>query len=344
MSQAIARDGREALIATYELSKRFRGALAVDRAEFSVMPGDVFGLLGPNGAGKTTIIRMLLGLVKPSVGRAVLFGQDIASHKADILHRTSAIVEAPALYPHLDGWDNLRVMALSAGVNDQQRMREVLDQMGLTRAAKQKFRTYSLGMKQRLCIAAALLTNPQLIILDEPTNGLDPAGMRDIRELIKMLSEQGRTVLLSSHLLNEVQQVCNRVAIIERGRIIAQGVVEELLAAHSYVQLRVHPSEMERAVGLLRSLNWVQNLHQEGDYLVVDGQANQGAALNQTLGQGGIFASEIIPRNLSLEEYFLSVTGQNAVQPQGQPQTNPMPSPMPMPGPPPTFNKENPHA
>lgn len=298
------------IILTDGLSKRFKGVYAVSEVSFFVQPGDVFGLLGPNGAGKTTIIRMLLGLVRPTAGRATLFGQDIATNKGEILRRTSAIVESPALYPHLNGYDNLRVMGRTAGVSDPKRLEWALDQMGLLARAKDRFRTYSLGMKQRLCIAAALLTDPQLIILDEPTNGLDPAGMRDIRELINRLAGQGRTVFLSSHLLNEVQQVCNRVAIIERGRIIAQGLVNELLATQSYVQIRVHPAQLQPAIGVLSNLQWVKGLRQQGEYLLVDGLATQGAALNQALGQAGIFASEIIPRSLSLEEYFLSVTGQ----------------------------------
>ncbi len=298
------------IIATYDLTKVFKGRTAADRASFQVQSGDVFGLLGPNGAGKTTIIRMLLGLVKPTSGQALLFGQDVTSAKATILKRTSAIVEAPALYPHLNGWDNLRVMGQSAGVSDQNRMRWALDQMGLSARAKDPFRTYSLGMKQRLCIAAALLTDPQLIILDEPTNGLDPAGMRDIRQLIQNLAGQGRTVFLSSHLLNEVQQVCNRVAIIESGRIIAQGVVNELLAARSFTLIRVQPAERVHAMALLGELHDPKSIYWEGEYLKIEGMGKDGAAINQVLSRGGIYASEIIPRNLSLEEYFLSVTGQ----------------------------------
>ncbi|HEX2910635.1 MAG TPA: ATP-binding cassette domain-containing protein [Chloroflexia bacterium] len=303
------------LISTQQLTKLFKGRPAVNKAEFVVQPGDVFGLLGPNGAGKTTIIRMLLGLVKPTSGQAFLFGKDIATGKADILRRTSAIVEAPSLYPHLTGWDNLKVMGLTAGVTDPKRLEWALDQMGLRERAKDRFRTYSLGMKQRLCIAAALLTDPQLIILDEPTNGLDPAGMRDIRELIKSLSAQGRTVFLSSHLLNEVQQVCNRVAIIDRGTIIAQGIVDELLSARSYLQVRVPLEQLTQAAQTVSALPGVGTVKPQGEYLVVEGASANGATLNRALAQAGIFASEIIPRTLSLEEYFLSVTGQMPPQP-----------------------------
>jgi ABC-2 type transport system ATP-binding protein len=253
---------------------------------------------------------MLLGLVKPTSGRALVFGADILTNRKMILGRTSAIVEAPALYPHLTGWDNLQVMAYSAGISDTQKMRQALAQMGLSDRAKDKFQTYSLGMKQRLCIAAALLTDPQLIILDEPTNGLDPAGIQSIRELIRQLAGQGRTVFLSSHLLNEVQQVCNRVAIIERGRIIAQGLVNEMLASQNFIQLRLPPPDFERAVKVLQELEFARNARPYGEYLIIDGAAGRGAELNRALGQAGIYPSEIIPRHLTLEEFFLSVTNQ----------------------------------
>ena len=300
------------LINTIGLSKRYKGRMVVQQAEFQVYPGDVFGLLGPNGAGKTTIIRMLLGLVKPTLGKAVLFGEDVQTNRKAILRRTAAIVEAPALYPYMTGRDNLKVMALSAGVSNFARIDLVLSQMGLAQRANDKFRTYSLGMKQRLCIAATLLADPQLIILDEPTNGLDPAGIHDIRELIKTLAQQGRTVLVSSHLLGEIQQVCNRVAIIQNGQIITQGLVEQMLANHSYIQIRVAPTQLDQARAALSQLSEVTGLSQDGDYLIVEGQANQGALFNYTLGTAGIFASEIIVRSQSLEEYFLSVTSQPA--------------------------------
>jgi ABC-2 type transport system ATP-binding protein len=303
----------EPIVATQELTKRYKNKFAVNQANFTVMPGDVFGLLGPNGAGKTTIIRMLLGLVKPTSGRALVFGADILTNRKMILGKTSAIVEAPALYPHLTGWDNLQVMAYSAGVSDTQKMRQALAQMGLSDRAKDKFQTYSLGMKQRLCIAAALLTDPQLIILDEPTNGLDPAGIQSIRELIRQLAGQGRTVFLSSHLLNEVQQVCNRVAIIERGRIIAQGLVNEMLASQNFIQLRLPHPDFERAVQVLHELEFARNARPYGEYLIIDGAAGRGAELNRALGRVGIYPSEIIPRHLTLEEFFLSVTNQPLV-------------------------------
>lgn len=348
------RPGVTPVVATQALSKRYKNNFVVNQANLTVLPGDVFGLLGPNGAGKTTIIRMMLGLVRPSSGRALLFGSDIATDRKKILDKTSAIVEAPSLYPHLSGWDNLKVMGYTAGVTDEAKMRQALGQMGLSDRANDKFQTYSLGMKQRLCIAAALLTDPQLIVLDEPTNGLDPAGIQNIRELIKNLAAQGRTVFLSSHLLNEVQQVCNRVAIIERGNIIAQGLVEEMLASQNNLQLRVPPTDIGRAIQVLQGLEIARNARPSGEYVVVDGAADRGSDLNRALTQAGIYPSEIIPRHLSLEEYFLSVTGQAVPppppgyppQPYGQPYA-PFPNggypPPPQPyGPPPGYPPQPP--
>jgi ABC-2 type transport system ATP-binding protein len=264
----------------------------------------------------------------------LLFGSDIATDRKRILAKTSAIVEAPSLYPHLSGWDNMKVMAYTAGVTDEAKMRQALGQMGLSDRARDKFQTYSLGMKQRLCIAAALLTDPQLIILDEPTNGLDPAGIQSIRELIKGLAAQGRTVFLSSHLLNEVQQVCNRVAIIERGTIIAQGLVEEMLASQNNIQLRVPAGDFGKALETLQGLEYAQSARPAGEYIVVDGAASRGADLNRTLAQAGIYPSEIIPRHLTLEEFFLSVTNR-AMPPGAYPPPPPGYGPMPYPAQPP---------
>jgi len=297
------------VIRTQSLTKRFGLRVAVNNAGFEVERGDVFGLLGPNGAGKTTIIRMLLGLVKPTSGTAQVFGYDTVAQKSEVLARVSAIVEAPALYPGMNGYDNLKAMAIAVGIeNPGRKIDEVLGRMGLAGRARDKFSTYSLGMKQRLCIASALLTDPQLLILDEPTNGLDPAGMVEIRTLIRGLSEQGVTVLLSSHLLNEVQQVCNRVAIIQMGQIIQQGLVEELLAGKTSVHVKVRPDEWEKAWYILQGAGLAPRLRAEGEYLIIAGPTEDGAVINHALATNGIFASEISPRSQSLEEYYLSLT------------------------------------
>ncbi len=292
------------------LGKRFKKKFAVKEVDLEVHPGDVFGLLGPNGAGKTTIIRMLLGLLRPSEGEARVFGFDPMRQRAEVLRRVSAIVESPALYPGLTGRDNLKAMALNAGVRNPAKIEEVLERMNLTARAEDRFGTYSLGMKQRLCIAAALLTDPQLVILDEPTNGLDPAGMAEIRNLIKELAGQGRTVFLSSHLLNEVQQVCNRVAVIQHGKIIAQGLVEELVSSKTSVQIKVVPGDWEKAKQILQRQGWANQLRAEGDCLIIDGPISQGAAINKALATNGVFAAEIYARSQSLEEYYLDLTGE----------------------------------
>jgi ABC-2 type transport system ATP-binding protein len=316
---AIKPDGHDTVIRTASLTKRFKTALAVDHAALEVKQGDVFGLLGPNGAGKTTIIRMLLGLVKPTEGRAAIFGFDAYQQRLDVARRVSAIVETPALYPDLTGRANLQAMAMAAGIpHPEKKIEEVLGKMGLAQRAGDRFSRYSLGMKQRLCIASALLTDPDLIILDEPTNGLDPAGMAEIRHLIKDLAAQGRTVFLSSHLLFEVQQVCNRVAVIQRGQIISQGLVSEMLSANSAIYVKVTQEEWEKAWYVLWEAGYGNNMRTEGFHLVVNAPASEGSAINRVLAQAGIYAGEIAPRTQSLEEYYLALTGANQPVPQFQ--------------------------
>jgi ABC-2 type transport system ATP-binding protein len=292
------------------LTKRFGNVVAVREASFAVQPGDVFGLLGPNGAGKTTIIRMLVGLVKPDSGQARVFGFDPQTQRREVLTRSSSILESPALYPRLSGFDNLKAIGYAAGVTDTPKIFEVLKTIGLLERANDKFETYSMGMKQRLCIAASLLTDPHLIILDEPTNGLDAAGMRDIRELIRALGQQGRTVLLSSHLLNEVQQVCNRVAILQRGTVIAEGKVDELLAEQSRIRVRVQPDEIGAARQALTGQGYP--VEADGDTLLVTAAAGQGRVINQALAGAGVFASEIVADKISLEEAYLQITSASA--------------------------------
>jgi ABC-2 type transport system ATP-binding protein len=296
------------VIWAHGLSKRYKKVTAVNGVSLEVQAGDVFGLLGPNGAGKTTLIRMLLGLVAPSDGEAKVLGYDPMQERAQILARTSAIIESPALYPTLSGRDNLIAMGKISGLEDPARIDWALETMGLQNRANDQYRTYSLGMKQRLCIAAALLNDPQLIILDEPTNGLDPAGMNEIRGLIRQLAGQGRTVVLCSHLLNEVQQVCNRVAIMKKGEIIMSGLVSDLLAEHTGLQIKVAVSQREAAAEVLRRNGWQDGLSLEDNYIVLERPDSEGAIVNEALAQHGIFASELTPRLQSLEDYFLKLT------------------------------------
>jgi ABC-2 type transport system ATP-binding protein len=311
------------IISTRRLTKVFGKLVAVNDLHLEVMRGDVFGFLGPNGSGKTTTIRMLLGLIRPTAGRAILFGMDNAYQLAEIQQRIGAIVETPVFYPYLSGLDNLRVIAASSGmrlgpINDR-RLEEVLEIVELKSYEKLAYRKYSLGMKQRLGIAAALLTDPELVLLDEPTNGLDPAGMIEIRRLIQRLSALGKTIFLSSHILYEVQQVCNRVAILQRGNLVKQGNVSELLQATQQIEVRMTTEEAtQQALGTLQEAreqgaDWIRQVTilprpQGSHVLVVDAPTNRSAEVNALLAQRHLFAAELHPREGSLEEVFLELT------------------------------------
>src|ERR671932_1938376 len=236
-------DGGDYLVETRDLTKRYGSRIvAVDRVSLTVRRGEVYGFLGPNGAGKTTTLRMLLGLIRPTSGTASVLGHSPGDPEG--LARLGALVESPTFYPYLSGRDNLRVIASYAGVS-KERIEEVFDLVDLTDRARDKFATYSLGMKQRLGVAAALLKDPELLILDEPTNGLDPAGRADMRTLIRRLGSGDRTVMLSSHLLGEVQQVCDRVGVIAHGSLIAEDTVSELRGRGSLL-VRAEPLSTAR--------------------------------------------------------------------------------------------------
>ncbi len=219
-------------VATYGLSKRFKHQLAVDALEMRVPTGAVYGFLGPNGSGKTTTIRMLLGLVNPTAGRADLLGEPVSSRITTVLPRVGALVEGPAFQPYLSGRDNLRRLEAVDRTTDphtsRHRVDAALDRVGLLAAAGKKYRAYSLGMRQRLAIASTLLRPRELLVLDEPTNGLDPQGTREVRSLVGSLTEEGTTVLVSSHLLSEVEHMCSHIGVMHRGRLVAQGTSAEL--------------------------------------------------------------------------------------------------------------------
>jgi ABC-2 type transport system ATP-binding protein len=266
----------------------------------------VLGFLGPNGAGKSTTAGMILGLIAPTAGRLELFGQDIAQGHTGALGRVGAVIETPSFYPYLSGKDNLRALAIVAGGVPEHRIDALLAQVGLLERARSPFKTYSLGMKQRLGIASTLLTDPDLVILDEPTNGLDPAGQREVRELIPELAREGRGVLLASHLLHEVQNVCDRVAIIRRGRLIESGTVADLLRRGSYIEVQVE--QPERAAEVLHPLPFIERVTVDGSRLSVAAPPEQGSAINRALAGAGIYAGAIVPRTSSLEEVFLELT------------------------------------
>jgi ABC-2 type transport system ATP-binding protein len=289
------------------LVKRYGEIVAVDHVDLTVERGDVFGYLGPNGAGKTTSLRMLLGLIRPTEGNARLFGRDPLEVGARALDGVAGFVEGPRFYPYLSGRKNLRLLADLDGDIPTARIDEVLDVVELRERAKDKVGGYSHGMRQRLGIAAALLRDPRLLLLDEPTTGLDPAGMRDMRQLVKQLAADGITILLSSHLLAEVEELCNRVAIIRRGAVIYEGRLDELLrsAAGGY---RLVATEPDRAFSLLRGQPGIEAAQSNG-YLRL--QAEDGALASATiaLGRAGIGITELVPQTTSLEELFLAMTG-----------------------------------
>lgn len=333
-AQAAERAGppaAEAILRTTGLTKRFDKRVAVNGLSLEVQRGDVFGLLGPNGSGKTTTLRMVLGLIWPTAGAISVFGGSMAdaAHRGAALRRIGAVVEQPAFYPYLSGRENLRGVAAFAGLPrggaTNARVDEVLASVALGDRATDAYKKYSLGMKQRLGIAAALLTRPELVVLDEPTNGLDPAGMVEVRALISQLARDGITVLLSSHLLYEVQQVCTRVAILKEGTLLAQGTVDDLLASQRGIQLGFTQQEqLVRAVGILQAgaagQDWLHGaqyvLPEPGAWvppggwlLLVDAPPERAADVNGLLAAQGIYAAEIRQRVASLEQYFLALTG-----------------------------------
>jgi ABC-2 type transport system ATP-binding protein len=290
------------------LCKRYGELVAVDGVDLTVEAGDVFGYLGPNGAGKTTSLRMMLGLIAPSAGSVRLFGRDPqASVKA--LRGVAGFVEAPTFYPYLNGRVNLDLLAALDGDGAKGRIEEALEIVGLSHRAKDKVGTYSHGMRQRLGIAAALLREPRLLLLDEPATGLDPGGMRDMRDLIRNLSGQGMTVLLSSHLLTEVEELCNRVAIVREGRVAYQGSLEELRrqAGGGYL-LRTTDDERARAVAEAQAgIGDVQAAPAAGLSFSAEGDGAI-AALSLALAESGALILELSSRQATLEDLFFRLT------------------------------------
>ncbi|MBV9257371.1 MAG: ATP-binding cassette domain-containing protein [Ktedonobacteraceae bacterium] len=314
------------IISTYRLTKTFGKLVAVNDLQLQVMRGDVFGFLGPNGSGKTTTIRMLLGLIRPTAGRIQLFGMDANKHRSAILPRIGAIIETPVFYPYLSGIDNLRAIAASSNMQlgkvNNRRINEVLDIVDLRSRANDAYRKYSLGMKQRLGIAAALLADPELVLLDEPTNGLDPEGVHEIRQLILRLSSLGKTIFLSSHILYEVQQVCNRVAILQKGNLLKQGDVDELLRQGEQLIVRMDTSEeTEMALHILQqaskdTMTWISNVSKVTDQqntlaLRLRGAGVQPSKLAALLAEYRLFIAEMYPHRTSLEEFYMDVTNQS---------------------------------
>ena len=296
------------LVETRGLTKRYGQRItAVDNLDLAVWRGEVYGFLGPNGAGKTTTLRMLLGLIEPTSGTASVLGEEPGSPAS--LGGVGALVESPAFYPYLSGYDNLRVISRYAGV-PRPRIGEVLETVELSARAKDRFKKYSLGMKQRLGVAAALLKDPELLILDEPTNGLDPKGMADMRALVRELGRGGRTVLLSSHLLGEVEQICDRVGVIHKGTLVAEGTVAELRGEEG---LLVRAEPLEEARQISESLRGVEGVRVADGMLRLTTEPGRAAEINAKLVSAGLRVSELRPVEQSLEEVFLELTGGETV-------------------------------
>ncbi len=290
------------------LVKRYGDIVAVAGVDLTVEPGDVFGYLGPNGAGKTTSLRMLLGLIRPTAGGAKLFGRDPIVDGVKALEGVAGFVEGPRFYPYLSGRRNLRLLADYDEPNSRLRIEEVLETVELRDRAKDHVGGYSHGMRQRLGIAASLLRQPRLLLLDEPATGLDPAGMRDMRDLIRRLAADGITILLSSHLLYEVEELCNRVAIIRKGSIVYEGMLKDLLATATTVY-RLRTRDPERARTLCLNQSGVENVSLDGDELSFSADEDAVAALSLALGQARVPITKLVAEAASLEELFLGMTG-----------------------------------
>jgi ABC-2 type transport system ATP-binding protein len=290
------------------LVKRYGDIVAVDHVDLTVEAGDVFGYLGPNGAGKTTSLRMFLGLIRPTAGTVRLFERDPLQEGARALAGVAGFVEGPTFYPYFSGYKNLRLLADYDDPSSRLRIDQVLELVELRDRAKDRVGNYSHGMRQRLGIAAALLRQPRLLLLDEPTTGLDPAGMRDMRHLVRQLAGEGITILLSSHLLYEVEELCNRVAIIRSGRIVYQGELRDLLAraASSYLLRATEPARAAIVCDAQTGIDAVTTTDGEVRF-VADEQAV--AALSIALGQARIGVTALVPERETLEDLFLGLTG-----------------------------------
>ena len=297
----------EVVLSMQQLSKRYGKRLAVDDLNLTIHRGEIFGFLGPNGAGKTTTIRMALGLITPTSGSVAILGQDVRLHRAHILPRVGALIETPALYLYMSGRDNLRAVGSVLGPVPEKRIDAVLELVGLQKRQKDRVRTYSLGMKQRLGVAIALLQDPDLLILDEPANGLDPAGIVEMRDLMHRLVEEGKTVFISSHLLTEVQQICTRVAIINLGKLVTVSTIEELTRGQNEYAVKVE--RVQEALALVKAQSWGKGAHLDDNGLLISSAPDgKGRDLNLFLVNAGFVPDSLSPATQDLEQVFLRLT------------------------------------
>ena len=295
-----------AAIEVNNLSKRYGDLVAVKNASFSVPLGTICGFVGPNGSGKTTTIRMLLGLIKPSSGTASIIGNSI-SHPERYLNEVGALIEGPAFYPALSGIENLRVLAKLGGIPIS-RCQELMQLVGLGGREKDKYKTYSLGMKQRLGIAAALLPNPKLLILDEPVNGLDPAGIQEVRDLLENLATNGVTVFVSSHLLSEIEMISEHLVMLRKGEVIFAGPISELLHRNkpTIIARPSSKSSLQYLAELINKAGYVAQI--EDDHVRVEAEDDFAVQLNKLAFENGIVLAQLTPVRPSLEETFFELT------------------------------------
>ena len=304
---ASPRSAGEVVLRTRNLSKQYGNRLAVDNLNLEVRRGEILGFLGPNGAGKTTTIRMALGLIAPTSGSVEILGLDVAAQRANVLPRVGALVETPALYLYMSGRDNLSAVGSVLGGVPKAHIDAVLDLVGLSARQKDRVRTYSLGMKQRLGVAMALLQDPEVLILDEPANGLDPAGIVEMRDLMHRLSAEGKTVFISSHLLPEVQQICTRVAIINLGKLVTESTIEDLTKGQGEFAVTLEHAEM--ALAAIQEQAWGKGARLDASgALITPAPDGRGRDLNLFLVNEGFAPDTIIQSTQDLEQVFLHLT------------------------------------
>ena len=295
------------VLRTNNLTKHYGKRIAVKNLNLEVRRGEIMGFLGPNGAGKTTTIRMALGLIAPTTESVEILGQEVATHGSRILPRVGALVETPALYLYMSGRNNLRAVASVLGGVPASRIDAVLDLVGLRARQRDRVRTYSLGMKQRLGVAIALLQDPDLLILDEPANGLDPAGIVEMRDLMHRLTAEGKTVFISSHLLTEVQQICTRVSIINLGELVKVSTIEDLISGHG--EFVVTLERAQEALALVKAQPWGKDARLDArGALVTTAPGNRGRDLNLFLVDAGLAPETIAQSTQDLEQVFLELT------------------------------------
>ena len=294
-------------ISVRDLSKKYGERMAVSHINFDVPLGTVCGFVGPNGSGKTTTMRMLLGLISHTGGNGQVLDASI-DEPAKYLSRVGAMIEGPAFYPALTGAENLRVLATLGGF-PQERVQKLLEQVGLGDRAKSKYKTYSLGMKQRLGIAAALLPNPKLLMLDEPTNGLDPEGIQEVRALLRSLADNGTTVFVSSHLLSELEIISDYLVMLRKGEVVFAGKIEELLLAQQHVIIAKgqNPGDLEKILFIATGMGHSASIR--NNEVHIQANAEWGATLNRAAFDAGITLAQLSPQIPNLEETFFEMTG-----------------------------------